>query len=148
MLAASAIANIVRSSFGPVGLDKMMVDDQNEVMITNDGATILKQLDVEHPAAKTLVNLAYLMLVVAILLRCVTLAPRELVGYDYARLAYVIYQSFVSFDSVLMMAELFTFMWTSVNFGVLTITLVQMMVDLSLFIVFFSVILIGFCLPF
>ena len=52
----------------------------------------------------------------------------------------------VSFDAVLMMCEMFTFMWTSVNFGVLTITLVQMMVDLSLFAIFFSVVLVGFCL--
>eukprot|EP01138_Halocafeteria_seosinensis_P007709 gb/GECG01007877.1/.p1 GENE.gb/GECG01007877.1/~~gb/GECG01007877.1/.p1 ORF type:complete len:523 (+),score=90.86 gb/GECG01007877.1/:1-1569(+) len=53
-----AIANIVKSSLGPVGLDKMLVDDIGEVTITNDGATILKQLEVEHPAAKILVELA------------------------------------------------------------------------------------------
>lgn len=51
-MAASAIANIVKSSLGPVGLDKMLVDETGEVIITNDGATILKQLEVEHPAAK------------------------------------------------------------------------------------------------
>jgi len=45
-----------------------------------------------------------------------------------------------------MMCEMFTFMWTSVNFGVLTITLVQMMIDLYLFGIFFSVVLVGFCL--
>ncbi|KAL6053056.1 Alpha subunit of chaperonin-containing T-complex [Balamuthia mandrillaris] len=56
--ACLAIANIVRSSFGPVGLDKMMVDDIGDVTISNDGATILKLLDVEHPAAKILVDLA------------------------------------------------------------------------------------------
>lgn len=50
--AAMAIANIVKSSLGPVGLDKMLVDDIGDVTITNDGATILKQLEVEHPAAK------------------------------------------------------------------------------------------------
>jgi T-complex protein 1 subunit alpha len=50
----------VKSSLGPVGLDKMMVDDTGEVLITNDGATILKQLNVEHPAGKILVDLANL----------------------------------------------------------------------------------------
>jgi hypothetical protein len=55
-----AIANIVKSSLGPVGLDKMLVDDIGDVTITNDGATILQQLEVEHPAAKVLVELAHL----------------------------------------------------------------------------------------
>ena len=50
--ACLAIANIVKSSLGPVGLDKMLVDDIGEMTITNDGATILQQLEVEHPAAK------------------------------------------------------------------------------------------------
>ncbi|CAJ0951496.1 unnamed protein product, partial [Mesorhabditis belari] len=58
--AAVAIANIVKSSLGPVGLDKMLVDDVGDVIVTNDGATILKQLDVEHPAGKVLVELAQL----------------------------------------------------------------------------------------
>eukprot|EP00697_Spironema_sp_BW2_P007963 gnl/Spiro4/22423_TR11054_c0_g1_i1.p1 gnl/Spiro4/22423_TR11054_c0_g1~~gnl/Spiro4/22423_TR11054_c0_g1_i1.p1 ORF type:complete len:551 (-),score=65.06 gnl/Spiro4/22423_TR11054_c0_g1_i1:65-1717(-) len=56
--AAMAVANIVRSSLGPIGLDKMIVDDIGDVTITNDGATILKLLEVEHPAAKILVELA------------------------------------------------------------------------------------------
>jgi len=60
VLAASSIANIVKSSLGPVGLDKMLVDDVGDVTITNDGATILKLLEVEHPAAKVLVELAEL----------------------------------------------------------------------------------------
>ncbi|CAF0971506.1 unnamed protein product, partial [Adineta ricciae] len=60
VLAAMAIANIVRTSLGPLGLDKMMVDDIGDVTITNDGATILKLLEVEHPAAKVLVELAQL----------------------------------------------------------------------------------------
>lgn len=55
-----AIANVVKTSFGPVGLDKMLVDNIGDVTITNDGATILKQLEVEHPAAKVLVQLAEL----------------------------------------------------------------------------------------
>jgi T-complex protein 1 subunit alpha len=58
--AALAIANIVKSSLGPVGLDKMLVDEIGDVTITNDGATILAQLDIEHPAAKVLVELAQL----------------------------------------------------------------------------------------
>lgn len=57
-MAAATIANIVKSSLGPVGLDKMLVDDIGDVTITNDGATILKLLEVEHPAAKVLVELA------------------------------------------------------------------------------------------
>ena len=58
--AAMAIANIVKTSLGPVGLDKMLVDEIGDVTITNDGATILAQLDIEHPAAKVLVELAQL----------------------------------------------------------------------------------------
>ena len=53
-----AVANIVKSSLGPVGLDKMLVDKVGDVTITNDGATILQRLEVEHPAAKVLVQLA------------------------------------------------------------------------------------------
>jgi len=60
VMATLAIANIVKSSLGPLGLDKMLVDDIGDVTITNDGATILKLLDVEHPAAKVLVELANL----------------------------------------------------------------------------------------
>jgi len=60
IMAAMSIANIVKSSLGPVGLDKMMVDDVGDVTITNDGATILRLLEVEHPAAKVLVELAEL----------------------------------------------------------------------------------------
>lgn len=58
--AALAVANIVKTSLGPVGLDKMLVDDIGDVLITNDGATILAQLEVEHPAARVLVDLAQL----------------------------------------------------------------------------------------
>ncbi|KAK5107383.1 T-complex protein 1 subunit alpha [Meristemomyces frigidus] len=58
VLATQAIANIVKSSFGPSGLDKMMVDDIGDVTVTNDGATILSLLSVEHPAGKILVDLA------------------------------------------------------------------------------------------
>lgn len=58
VMAVNAIANIVKSSLGPVGLDKMLVDDIGDVTITNDGATILKLLEVEHPAAKIICELA------------------------------------------------------------------------------------------
>uniref|UniRef100_A0A7E4VPD6 T-complex protein 1 subunit alpha n=1 Tax=Panagrellus redivivus TaxID=6233 RepID=A0A7E4VPD6_PANRE len=58
--AAAAIANVVKTSLGPVGLDKMLVDDIGDVTVTNDGATILKLLEVEHPAGKILVELAQL----------------------------------------------------------------------------------------
>merc|ERR1712130_802770 len=56
--AVVAIANVVKTSLGPEGLDKMLVDDVGDICITNDGATILKQLDIEHPAARILVELA------------------------------------------------------------------------------------------
>lgn len=58
--AVVALANIMKSSLGPVGLDKLLVDDIGDVTITNDGATILEQLEVEHPAARLLVDLARL----------------------------------------------------------------------------------------
>lgn len=58
VMAAVSIANIVKSSLGPVGLDKMLVDEVGDVTVSNDGATILKLLEVEHPAAKVLVELA------------------------------------------------------------------------------------------
>jgi T-complex protein 1 subunit alpha len=58
VLATQAIANVVKTSFGPSGLDKMMVDDIGDVTVTNDGATILSLLDIEHPAGKILVDLA------------------------------------------------------------------------------------------
>ncbi|GMM28549.1 chaperonin-containing T-complex alpha subunit [Martiniozyma asiatica (nom. inval.)] len=59
VLATQAVANVVKSSLGPVGLDKMLVDDIGDVVVTNDGATILSLLDVQHPAGKILVELAH-----------------------------------------------------------------------------------------
>ncbi|CDF39760.1 unnamed protein product [Chondrus crispus] len=56
--ACVAVSNIVKSSLGPVGLDKMLVDEVGDVTVTNDGATILRLLEVEHPAAKVLTELA------------------------------------------------------------------------------------------
>ena len=58
VMAVQSVANIVKSSLGPQGLDKMLVDETGEVVITNDGATILKLLSIEHPAAKILGDLA------------------------------------------------------------------------------------------
>ncbi len=56
--AAKIIAEIVRTSLGPRGMDKMLVDSLGDVTITNDGATILKEIDVQHPAAKMLVEIS------------------------------------------------------------------------------------------
>ena len=57
IMAAKLVADIVKSSLGPRGLDKMLVDSLGDVTITNDGATILKEIDVQHPAAKMLVEI-------------------------------------------------------------------------------------------
>ena len=56
--AAKLIAEVVRSSVGPRGMDKMLVDSLGDVTITNDGATILKEIDVQHPAAKMMVEIS------------------------------------------------------------------------------------------
>src|SRR6188472_1727161 len=56
--AAKLIAEIVKSSLGPRGMDKMLVDTLGDVTITNDGATILKEIDVQHPAAKMMVEIS------------------------------------------------------------------------------------------
>ena len=56
--AAKIIAEILRTSLGPRGMDKMLVDSLGDVTITNDGATILKEIDVQHPAAKMLVEIS------------------------------------------------------------------------------------------
>ena len=56
--AARAVANAVRSTLGPKGMDKMLVDSMGDVIITNDGVTILKEIDVQHPAAKMVVEVA------------------------------------------------------------------------------------------
>ena len=56
--AAIAIADAVRSTLGPKGMDKMLVDSLGDVVITNDGVTILKEIDIEHPAAKMMVEIA------------------------------------------------------------------------------------------
>ncbi len=56
--AAKAVAEAVRSTLGPKGMDKMLVDSMGDVTITNDGVTILKEIDIKHPAAKMVVEIA------------------------------------------------------------------------------------------
>jgi thermosome len=56
--AAKLVADLVKTSLGPRGLDKMLVDSIGDVTITNDGATILKEIDVQHPVAKMMVEIA------------------------------------------------------------------------------------------
>ncbi|MEM0302609.1 MAG: thermosome subunit beta [Archaeoglobaceae archaeon] len=56
--AARIIAEAVRSTLGPKGMDKMLVDSLGDITITNDGVTILKEMDVEHPAAKMVIEVA------------------------------------------------------------------------------------------
>ncbi len=55
---AKAVANAVRSTLGPKGMDKMLVDELGDIVITNDGATILEEMNIEHPAGKMLVEVA------------------------------------------------------------------------------------------
>ena len=58
IMAARIIAEVIKSSFGPRGMDKMLVDSFGDVTITSDGATVLDEMDVEHPAAKMMVEVA------------------------------------------------------------------------------------------
>ena len=58
IMAAKAVAEAVRTTLGPKGMDKMLVDSMGDVVITNDGATILREMDIEHPAAKMIVEVA------------------------------------------------------------------------------------------
>ncbi len=58
IMAAKAVAAAVRTTLGPKGMDKMLVDSMGDIVITNDGATILKEMDIEHPAAKMIVEVA------------------------------------------------------------------------------------------
>jgi thermosome len=56
--AAKAVADAIKSTLGPKGMDKMLVDSIGDIVITNDGVTILEEMDVEHPAAKMMVEVA------------------------------------------------------------------------------------------
>merc|ERR1711957_364865 len=58
IIAARAVADVVRTSLGPRGMDKMIQDNKGRVLITNDGAAILKQMEVIHPTAKMLVEIS------------------------------------------------------------------------------------------
>ncbi len=58
IMAARIVGEILRSTLGPRGMDKMLVDSLGDITVTNDGATILKEIDVEHPAAKMMVEAA------------------------------------------------------------------------------------------
>ena len=58
IMAARALAEVLKSSLGPRGLDKMLVDSFGDITVTNDGATIVKEMEVQHPAAKLLVEVA------------------------------------------------------------------------------------------
>ncbi|MBM3308953.1 MAG: thermosome subunit [Candidatus Altiarchaeales archaeon] len=58
IMAAKAVSDIVKTTLGPKGMDKMLVDDIGDIVITNDGATIVEEMNVEHPAAKMVVEVA------------------------------------------------------------------------------------------
>ncbi|MDD1755072.1 MAG: thermosome subunit [Methanothrix sp.] len=58
IMAAKAVAEAVRATLGPKGMDKMLIDGSGDATITNDGATILREMDIEHPVAKTIVEVA------------------------------------------------------------------------------------------
>lgn len=58
IMAAKSVANTIKTSLGPKGMDKMMVSPDNDVTVTNDGATILNKMDIEHPTAKLLCELS------------------------------------------------------------------------------------------
>ena len=58
IMAARVIAESVKTTLGPRGMDKMLVDSMGDIVVTNDGVTILKEMDVEHPAAKMMVEIA------------------------------------------------------------------------------------------
>ena len=55
--AAKAVAQTVRTTLGPKGMDKMVVDSMGDVIVTNDGVTILKEIQIEHPAGKMIVDI-------------------------------------------------------------------------------------------
>ena len=99
---------------------------------------------------QSIIYVAHAILAIALGLRLLSALP---VGSDgkeselvsaIKHVCYAAYQTIISVDSVLISLELFTFMWISLNFGVLAIIMVRMLVDLSLFFVFFAVILLGF----
>ncbi len=58
IMAAKAVAAAVRTTLGPKGMDKMLVDSIGDIVITNDCATILQEMDIEHPAARMIMEVA------------------------------------------------------------------------------------------
>ena len=58
ILAAKLVSDVVKTTLGPKGMDKMLVSPTDEIIITNDGVTILDQMQIEHPAAKMMVEIA------------------------------------------------------------------------------------------
>ena len=58
IFAAKEIANFVRTTLGPMGMDKMLVDQDGSAIVTNDGATILRQMHITHPTAKMIIEVA------------------------------------------------------------------------------------------
>src|SRR3989338_8534669 len=58
IMAAKLVAETVRTTLGPKGMDKMLVDSLGDVIVTNDGVTILKEMQIEHPVAKMIVEVA------------------------------------------------------------------------------------------
>lgn len=57
-MAARTVANTLRTSLGPKGMDKMLVSPDADVVVTNDGATIVEKMDIEHPTARLMVELS------------------------------------------------------------------------------------------
>src|SRR3989344_3729420 len=58
ILAAKVVADIVKTTLGPKGMDKMLVDSSGNIIVTNDGVTILEEMEIDHPAAKMIVEIA------------------------------------------------------------------------------------------
>ena len=58
IMAAKLVAETVRTTLGPKGMDKMIVDSLGDVIVTNDGVTILEEMKIEHPSAKMIVEIA------------------------------------------------------------------------------------------
>jgi chaperonin GroEL (HSP60 family) len=58
MMAAQVIAEVLKTTLGPRGMDKMLIDSLGDITITSDGATVLDEIDVQHPAAKMLIEVA------------------------------------------------------------------------------------------
>ena len=58
IMAAKVIAEVLRTTLGPRGMDKMLIDSLGDITITSDGATVLEEIDVQHPAAKMMIEVA------------------------------------------------------------------------------------------